>query len=143
MTDFPLNFSGSRISLFFLYGVKNCFLCYLVILTLLFQHIPGNFQTKDIFSQFSQASQFHFLISFYYFITSLFHCFQSWCSQMVLFSLLFLRCPDIFLPRIINLLSTFEKDIPPLSLTNLFFITHCLCPCFCILLLCSFLIMEH
>lgn len=43
-----------RISPFFLW-VKNCFLYHLVILSLLFQHIPGNFQTKDIFSQLSQA----------------------------------------------------------------------------------------
>lgn len=28
---------------------------FLVILSLLFQHIPGNFWTKDLFSQFSEA----------------------------------------------------------------------------------------
>ena len=53
--------------------------------------------------------------------------FQSWCSQMVSFFLLALRYTDISsLPHIINLLSTSEKDIPPLSLTHHFFITHSL-----------------
>lgn len=46
---------------------------FLVILSLLFQHIPGNFQSKDLFSQFSQAViKSHSSTSWSHLITSLF-----------------------------------------------------------------------
>lgn len=65
---------GPRISPFFLW-VKNRFLYHLVILPLLFQHIPGNFQTKDIFSQLSQAViKPHSSTSWSHPIASLFLC---------------------------------------------------------------------
>lgn len=137
--------TGSKDIFSFILVLFNIFL---VISSLLFQHIPGNFQTKDFFSQFSQAvikshsSTPDLILLLHYFFISLF---QSWCSQMVSFFLLSLRCTDISsLPHRINILSTSEKDIPPFSLTHHFFITHFLFSCcFCIFLLCTFCIMEQ